>query len=221
VAVENVQVERYVGVDDFIDCMTKRRPVASPILPRNCVLYANNTADTFRQLFVIQEPAGIRRIRYKHDRASGPGEGINIEVSMPMLLWFFTCTDMSLASLRCAAVRRDLSAVADPMATPLLNPLLPNFRDNGTGVMCTGRMTVGQQPTLAKTVDALMRAIWDSEWNLDLGIDYANTGLGDMRDWAHKSTGQPGFHERIAFPPYEPNQLGGMVRRALAQRDGD
>jgi hypothetical protein len=122
----------------------------------------------------------------------------SLSVSWPPTLWFFSFVDRSLNAIQARTFVGDIREQDEK--TPMHRVNLPNFHGSeGAGNMCVGSVGVDMSLPFSKRLGLIMGEILNSTWNDDLLMDFDDTGVTDLLDWADKSKDDAAFWRKMTF----------------------
>ena len=207
-------VEKQIKTSDFVAELIKSCPLETGLLPHNCVYYCSAVGQSGKntRIFVLELPAGMRRIKYKPVGSKDLGTPKDLDLSWPNTLWFTLCVNEAIESVHAACTKLPLSQAGMKYAELYVLPM-PNQYDNGHGAVCVGNLTSDCETVLPERIDSLFSQILASFWNFDLMPDLGdeNAPFHTLEEWAQQSALDPEFHTKVLFRKHARMTFDGML----------
>lgn len=152
----------------------------------------------------IEIPAGLRWIRYRPIKASGPS--FEYILSWPPSLWCFSVFDNHTMGTPMRLFFLKEPYTVKGLDTELLGCPMPNVYGNGGICLYTAQYPTGVVPDRAALLRDTMAGMLYSTWNEGCSGKYEQSGLvgqahDGMKDWAAKSAADPEFYKQLKLVP--------------------
>jgi hypothetical protein len=166
---------RTVSTEELITKLTDSRPMQTPIMPPETILYRQwDYQGTLHRLFVLQWPPRVAVLNYRSNQIQrAPVKPYT--VGLPWTQWYVKCVQ-SVAMRLWVTATREAATLASPIyRIPLPNQKFPrNF--------CLGEVNARSGEPLEKQIPGLISDTMASIWNDDLSSSWNRIGLALSED---------------------------------------
>jgi len=205
--------EKAIDYDDFIKAVTEQEGIDTGILPSGLIYFkryaTNDSCKKKRCLYIFEQSPRKVAITYKHASAGSsdvPQQRLKISlpfvyIAIPTLEDIILQDDIRVFCSTTKIKNEDDSIFVIP---------LPNIYGSGHGNVCVGDIKVGEQVTFSERVEATMRAIFHSEFNTDLSVNYPEE-IGSMKKWDAETKKNPIFGLTVNYANHDLKTLKGVI----------
>ena len=218
VRVQRTIVERQVRTSELLQELASLYPLATGLLPRQCIAYArvNDNDKQAVTVYVIERAAGLASIRFKdggsRDRQSDDNIA-ELKLSWPHTYWLVKMVGTAISDLYIACSTHPIRDLNEGV---FVLPM-PNIYDDGYGAVCLGNLVVPDTLTPAARVEKLIESVMSSLWNNDLSPWLEDVGVESLAQWAKRSTEDPQLGLKLQYRPHRHETLAKLMESLLGE----